>query len=144
MKILSRISNFPSSTIQNFTFFCCTLCIFFLGISTKVPLVQNKNLDASHLEQICRTQLKRNCLYSWHELQLSKQTFSHIQQIARTLVTTCLMAYEPPYYESLPIDIVCYVTIIFKVTILLFHKCMLPTFEDPQFFKLVCVRRGMW
>lgn len=144
MKILSQISIFPSSTIQNFIFFCCTLCIFFLGISNKVPLVQRKNLDASHLEHICMTQLKRNCFCFWHELPLSKQFFSHIQQIARTLVTTCLMAYEPPYYESLSIDIVCYVAIIFEVTILLFHKCMLPTFEDPQFFKLVCVRRGMW
>lgn len=51
------------------------------------------------------------------------------------------MACEPPYYELLPTNIVYYVAVIFKVTILLFHKYMLPAFEDPQFFKLVFIGR---
>jgi hypothetical protein len=54
------------------------------------------------------------------------------------------MACEPPYYELLIIDIICCVVEVFGVIILLFHKCMLPTFEDPQFFKLMCVGRVMW
>jgi len=58
-------------------------------------------------------------------------------------VTACLTACEPPYYELLPTNIVCCVVIIFKVTILLNHMCMLPTFENPQIFKLVFVVRVM-
>ncbi len=121
------------------------MCImhFVFGISTRVPLVQSKKLVISHQEQICMTQLKINCLYSWHELPLSKQTFSHIQQIIGTSVAPCLMACEPPYHELLPTNIVCCVVVIFKVTILLFHMCMLLAFEYPQIFKLVFIEKVM-
>ncbi len=55
-------------------------------------------------------------------------------------MTTC----EPPYYELLLIDNICCVIVIFKVIILLFHMCMLPTFENPQIFKLMYIGKVMW